>query len=457
MHMVNNPMALRRGITLPLLDISDPTTTIDDKGEEGEQTLVVVPLPSDHLPAPLRDLNVYGIQFTRPVHKRILEDAAERAATGKAAVLMGLDPSEGVSKPLYGHLAWKPNGDSLVGAIGCVTEVLLESDGTAMDALMGGGVDDTLLAANLETSAQSQAGEDLPKTVVVCGSFRFIVKEVVQEVPFPIVVVDELPDQEPGSVPVVDPTESLAGVVIEYNDFDDNFEVNEDDVDEEDNEMYSNMAANAIIKELFQTVQSYVDQKVEETSNQQVTLLEQSILEDTGLINPVTAELNRAQQVAATWISFRTSLFDISPLPNDMYFAAAMMAAEVVNINNPVRRKMLTMVDGVERLRYVLREVKDTAGMARARKVAQEITETTDEDDKDLQVGKPELPPWSRQITKGMKVQYYWNEEWEWCDAEVIEDPVMIVDELLVTLRFEDGEVHKLPFDPGEKARWRPA
>ena len=452
-------MALRRGITLPLLDISDPPPTTDDKEEE--QTRVVLPLPSDHLPAPLRDLNVYGMQFTRPVHKRMLEDAVERAATGKAAALMGLDPSEGGSKPLYGHLAWKPNnnndsGLSLVGAIGCVAEVLLESDGSAFDALMGGGVDDTLLAANLETSAQAQAGEDLPKTVVVCGSFRFIVKEVVQEVPFPIVVVDELIDQAPGSAPIVAPAESPA--VIEYNDFDDNFEVNDDnDDDEEDNEMYSDMEPNDIIRELFQTLQSYVDQKVEEASNQQVTLLEQSILEDTGLINPVTVELNRAEQVAATWISFRTSLFDICPLPNDRYYAAAMMAAEVVNLNNSVRRKMLTMIDGVERLRYVLREVKDTAGMARARKVAQDITETTDEDDKDLQVGKPELPPWSRQITKGMKVQYYWNEEWEWCDAEVVEDPVMIVDELLVTLRFEDGEIHKLPFDPGEKARWRPA
>ena len=56
-----------------------------------------------------------------------------------------------------------------------------------------------------------------------------------------------------------------------------------------------------------------------------------------------------------------------------------------------------------------------------------------------------------------MKLSYYWNEEWEWCEAEDIEDPVLVVDELLVTVRFEDGEVHKLPFSPDEKARWRPA
>lgn len=56
-----------------------------------------------------------------------------------------------------------------------------------------------------------------------------------------------------------------------------------------------------------------------------------------------------------------------------------------------------------------------------------------------------------------MRIAYYWNEEWEWCEAEVMEDPVMVVDELLITLRFADGEVHRLPFHPDEKARWRPA
>jgi hypothetical protein len=72
-------------------------------------------------------------------------------------------------------------------------------------------------------------------------------------------------------------------------------------------------------------------------------------------------------------------------------------------------------------------------------------------------VGTLQLPPWSRQITKGMKIAYYWNEEWEWCEGEVVEDPVMVVDELLITMRFADGEVHRLPFHPDEKARWRPA
>lgn len=44
------------------------------------------------------------------------------------------------------------------------------------------------------------------------------------------------------------------------------------------------------------------------------------------------------------------------------------------------------MVDGTERLRFVLREVKDAAGMARARKMAKEITDSSDEGNKDLEV-----------------------------------------------------------------------
>ena len=33
----------------------------------------------------------------------------------------------------------------------------------------------------------------------------------------------------------------------------------------------------------------------------------------------------------------------------------------------------------------------------------------------------------------------------------------MVVDELIITVLFEDGYTHKLPFQGDEKARWRPA
>ena len=47
---------------------------------------------------------------------------------------------------------------------------------------------------------------------------------------------------------------------------------------------------------------------------------------------------------------------------------------------------MLTMMDGTERLRFALKEVKDAAGMERARKMAKEITDSSDESSKDLEV-----------------------------------------------------------------------
>ena len=46
------------------------------------------------------------------------------------------------------------------------------------------------------------------------------------------------------------------------------------------------------------------------------------------------------------------------------------------------------MVDGTDRLRYVLKQVKDAAGMATARKLAKQITDSSDEDSKDLEVRK---------------------------------------------------------------------
>eukprot|EP00977_Amphora_coffeiformis_P020032 scaffold7808_cov184-Amphora_coffeaeformis.AAC.11 len=137
------------------------------------------------------------------------------------------------------------------------------------------------------------------------------------------------------------------------------------------------------------------------------------------------------------------------------------MAAEMANLGNDVRRQILKTTSGKERLQIVLKHLEDTVGMVRARKVANTITEqVTGEsatDPKDLQVGQPALPPWASAIRKGMRIEYYWNEEWDWCVGTVVEDPVWIVNEYILTIQFEDGEIHKLPFEADEKARWRPA
>ncbi|CAB9507993.1 expressed unknown protein [Seminavis robusta] len=418
-----------RQVKVGLLDVPDP-----QEGKQDEnQPLVVMPLPSDHLPNELRDLNVYGMELTRPVHKLIMEDAVERASSG-------MNNNNGDDdKPIYGHVAWKPQKDSWEGAIGCVSEIILQADGGNVDALlMGGGVDQ---GSMLETAAQQNEDGNVPKTVVTSGGFRFVVRKVIQEVPFPVAMVEELPDEDPS-----DGSSIVAA------------ETEEDDEEEDDDDEYSDMDPPEMMKELFRLLQTYVDKNVQDAANQQMSPLEEAILEGAAAAtDPITLEKVRSEQVAATLIAFRGSILDIAPTPTEGYFCIAFMAAEIMDLKNSIRRKLLTMVDGTERLRVVLRQVKEATGMAQARRMAKEITDANDESSRDLKVGTPELPPWSRQITKGMKLEYYWNEEWEWCAAEVIDDPVMVVDELLVTVRFDDGEVHKLPFHPDEKARWRPA
>merc|ERR1712021_86235 len=125
-------------------------------------------------------------------------------------------------------------------------------------------------------------------------------------------------------------------------------------------------------------------------------------------------------------------------------------------MGNDLRKEILLVRNGQESLRIVLRELKEIVGMAQARQVASMITDKTDETDKDLKVGKPQLPPWAKQIKKGTNIEYFWNEEYGWCPGVVVEEPVTIVDELLVTIRFEDGEEHRLPLTPEDKLRWRP-
>ena len=74
-----------------------------------------------------------------------------------------------------------------------------------------------------------------------------------------------------------------------------------------------------------------------------------------------------------------------------------------------------------------------------------------------MKVGEPTLPIWAKSMTKGARVEYYWSEQDGWCSGTIAEDPIKIVDELIVTILFDDGETHRVPFRGDEKARWRPA
>lgn len=397
---------LRRNVRLPLLDLED-----SDYANK-----IVIPLPSAHLPTELTTLNLYGMQLDRPLHKMIMEEALQLGG-----------PVGGNDERVYGHLVYKPkndNSDDLVGAIGCAAEILINapSDSVSVEIV------DDVEKEKEKTSRIGDNGE--PMTVLVRGSYRFVVKEIIKSIPYPVAVVDELMDDEPTDTPT------------------------END-DEED--VYSDLDTSELVRRTIGGLKALVDQKLKETS-EELTPLEQAILEDSGISaeNEIIKK-NQAEEAAAVLNVFVSSLIDICPMPIDRYYAIAMMAAEMANVDNDVRRQIIPMQNGVERLRVVLRHLEETLGMARARKMAQSITDKSDDDNKDLNVGTPELPKWASQIREGIRLEYYWNEEFGWCAGVVVDEPVKILDELIVTVRFEDGETHRLPFRADEKVRWRPA
>ena len=55
-----------------------------------------------------------------------------------------------------------------------------------------------------------------------------------------------------------------------------------------------------------------------------------------------------------------------------------------------------------------------------------------------------------------MRIEYYWNEEWDWSGG-TIQDILKIMDELIVTVEFDDGSLYRLPLNGGGKLRWRPS
>lgn len=406
-------LSLHRGLRLPLLDLT---------GSEHASEMIV-PLPSSHLPDELTTLNVYGMQLTRPAHQMIVDQAVE------------------AEERLFGHVAYKTSQDDLTGAIGCAAEVLLKADA-------------------LEEVSQSLGQGHAPPATVLCrGSFRFIVKEVIKSIPFPIAIVDELEDGEPGSGNMY----TKPNVLLRDIDNESNVDEEEDESDIEDDEAdgdddyYASLSVSELVQRMLIAMKQHVDQQLS-VIPEDMSPLEQAILEESNLPGLDTnAQHQAAEEMAAVFEVFAASIGDLFGSPKEQYYAIAMMAAEMINAGNQVRMKILAMTDGVERMRLVLRKLEDMVGMAQARKIAHSITDEKDELERDLQVGDPELPPWAKQIRKGMRLEYFWNEEWGWCEGEVIEEPLKIVDEILLTVHFaSDGSTHRLPVTAEEKVRWRP-
>lgn len=413
----------RTGVEIPLLDLSDDY-----------RDTYVQPLPATHLPDEMTTLHVYSMQVTVPLHQSIIEYAQQHPVC---------DEEDGSQlQPIVGHVAWKPSGNdtTLIGAIGCGVQILASP-----------------------MTNNNNVEEPKPSEIMVLGrgTYRFIVREIKQSIPFPVAVVDELRDD-----PVTIGDESIAGK--ESSDNDDAKRQNNDEEDDEDEDEYAALSPSDLVQRTLQALQFHVDQQLNVTASADgpMSPLEQSILEESGDFS-LTLEAARqaAEETAAVWAVFQDYLIDLCPDPTDRYYSVAFMAAEMANLNNAVRRRMLQLTSGVERLRTVVLPVlEEIVGMARARQVAHDIVQPTAADaeaidlagGQDLQVGAPTLPPWAAQIRKGVRIEYFWNEEYEWVAGTVVEDPMWIVDEYVLTIEFDDGETHRLPFDANEKARWRP-
>lgn len=389
----------------PLRDIEMPLLDLMDSDEYNEK--IVTPLPSSHLPAEIRSQHLYGMQLRRPVHKMLLQEAMENTST-----------NDEQTRLVYGHVA-KKNDDGQPW-IGCTAQIVLKAQ-----------EDDP-------SNKGSDVGDDIPLTVLVRGGFRFVVKEVIKTFPYPVALVDELRDDDP-----------------RQRQQEEKASLSEDDKDDS-SASSPTLDTSMLVRRIMMGLNKLVTYKLESSSTGNMSPLEQAILEDSGV--PVQAQESQAEEMAAVWDVFQSGLVDICPLPVDRYYSIAMMAAELLNFDNDLRAELLCTTDGVARLRTVLAEVERQLSWNQARKVASEITDDNENDDsRNLKVGEPQLPPWSRSITDGTRIEYYWNEEWGWCAGVVVGQPQKIVDELIVTVRFdEDGEEHRLPFRGDEKVRWRP-
>lgn len=338
-----------------------------------------LPLPSSHLPDDLATLNVYSIPLETALDQSIVAYATENTDS------------------YVGHVCTTPS--TWIGAVGCVSQTIPRTDTAKSNPL-------------------------------VCkGAFRFVVKQVLQEIPFPIVLVDELVDQETSETAF-------------------SWSNEKEDASSDPIECTSR---------LLSLLDEYCQQQLENVG--EVSPLEQVILEETGnVIMPMVVE-QLAMEKAAVLQVFRAFYLDNerpgSSLPQILY-ATALLAAEIADFAGSQRQKLLEMTNSIERLVRTCNTVEEKVGMARARKMAGQITAAADEASKDLKIGQPQLPPWAKSIRKGTELEYYWNEEYDWCRGVVTEDPVRIVDEIILTVRFEDGETHRLPFSADEKIRWRP-
>ncbi|KAL3912325.1 MAG: hypothetical protein SGILL_006930, partial [Bacillariaceae sp.] len=435
LHTLELHAALRTNVEIPLLDLLNSEKS-DANGNDNIPS-VLIPLPSSNFPDQLATPFLYGLQIETPLHKLILEEATSMALTAAVTGSGSSMQSNSRKHPL------EPDPE-----IARALEAVETTDDSEVD------VDAE------QAPPQPNALDGAPPNTVLCrGGYRFVVKEVVKTIPFPVVIVDEIADDAD-----VDDSDMFFSVGNGNNDADMSMEDDEDEDEDDDEDDLLHLSTPELIQQTMRGVQSVISSRLDDAvAKNNLSPLEKSILEDSDLggaamggISPAVIELAHAEEMAAVWEVFQLCLIDDID-PHDRRFAVAIMAAELADVSNAVRKQILLTRNSEERLRIVLRELNEIDGMAKAKKIASTITDKTDELDKDLKIGKPQLPRWALQITKGTKIEYFWNEEYGWCGGVVVEEPVTVVDEILLTIRFdEDGEIHKLPLMADEKVRWRP-
>lgn len=483
-----------RYIEIPLLDFIPASSGDDDVGKKDKKTgeILVQPLPSIHLlqQPELTNIHVYGMKLIVPLHQQIINHAWDITATNLDANRIDLDddlmPQRGLPYndpmkiPLVGVVAYKspPSQDGstkhpAIGAIGCAVQVLynaaimdndeykkgLNIDGTSNDDTADG-------SKTKKTKKKKPIRYNTPstsKTVLCRGLFRFIVRDIKQTIPYTVAFVEELQDGTANDVlettsPIPESNSML-------------------------NETYTNMTTTELMQRTLQSMQFVIDRMMEnaiQSSNQPLTPLEESILQDNGMIHQqqqvVNDILETAQEYNNMWNVFCSSLVDMTP--SERYYAIPFMAAEMCHFSNTIRRRMLVTTDPIERLRIAC-QAAAAAATSTTRSMIQKnpVVSTSSIDSgigsssssatttggvvvtsQSLNVGTPKLPSWSQKIKKGTILEYYWNDDYGWCRGQVIEDPLRIVpDEIVLTMHFpDDDSTHRLPFSAEEKVRWRP-
>jgi len=429
LHMNYGRNIAKKNVKLPLL--------VDINNESGYS----VPLPNHHLPPELTTASLYQLDLAIPIHKSVIQDAIQ-------------NKGDSIEKECYyGHVVSNPSDeDGLIGAIGCASEILIATPAsiTSEEVLEERGDIE-------QTSEKFDADDSGVLHVLSRGAFRFRVKEVVNSIPYPVAIVDELMDEDEDDV----------------NDQDE-----EDDDDDDDDDIYATLPAKSLIQQILQSLDTILQKEIEATAAP-LSPLEQSILETADTASPMMQAIQRqfdAEERLANFQVFRNSLLDIASDARDRAFCVGMMAAELANLPSSTRVKMLETVNGTHRLRIVMRKLSSILAMDSARRVAKSLSlqgggdgdgkdiktdlkslQEAEESKKDLKVGKPSLPQWAGQIQRGVRVEYFWNEVEGWCLGTVCEDPVKVLDEVIISVKFDDdGSIHKLPLRGEDKARWRP-